>query len=110
VSRSTTEFPDGGMPLDFREWLLDFLRKLEEKVDRLLRSAAPVPKKDWYTTEEFGQLVNLSAYQVREYCRAGRIRASRKRAGRGAFLAWVISHEELLRFQREGPLPPGQVA
>jgi hypothetical protein len=37
--------------------------------------------------------------------RLGRIRALKKASGRGKHASWVIPHEELLRFQREGLLP-----
>jgi hypothetical protein len=61
--------------------------------------------KDWYTTDEFAKLVSKAEFTVREWCRNGRVKAEKRRSGRGAFAAWVISHEELLRYQREGLLP-----
>lgn len=61
--------------------------------------------KDWYTTEEFAHLVGKAEFTVREYCRHGRLNAEKRQSGRGAHPAWVISHQELLRFQREGLLP-----
>jgi Helix-turn-helix domain len=61
--------------------------------------------REWYTTEEFARLVSKAEFTVREWCRLGRIHAEKRRSGRGAFSAWVISHQELLRFQREGLLP-----
>ena len=61
--------------------------------------------RDWYTTEQFAQIVGKSEFTVREYCRRGRIKAEKRRSGRGAHPAWVISHEELQRFQHEGLLP-----
>jgi len=54
--------------------------------------------RDWYTTEQFAQIVGKSEFTVREYCRRGRIKAEKRRSGRGAHPAWVISHEELQRF------------
>jgi hypothetical protein len=60
--------------------------------------------KDWYTTEEFARQASKAEFTVREWCRLGRIRAENRKSGRGAFAAWVISHQELLRFQREGLL------
>jgi hypothetical protein len=61
--------------------------------------------KDWYSTGEFAQLVGKAEFTVREWCRLGRIRAGKRLSGRGAFPAWSISHQELLRYQREGLLP-----
>ncbi|MAT50230.1 MAG: hypothetical protein CMK32_03485 [Porticoccaceae bacterium] len=64
--------------------------------------------KDWYGIEEFARLVGRSPFTCREWCRLGRIEASKKASGRGAFTAWVISHAELLRFQREGLRKPSR--
>jgi hypothetical protein len=61
--------------------------------------------KDWYTVEEFARIVGRSEFTCREYCRLGRINAQKRMSGRGAYASWVISHEELQRFQREGLLP-----
>jgi excisionase family DNA binding protein len=61
--------------------------------------------KDWYTTEEIAALVGKSEYTVREWCRQGRIRAQKKGSGRGKYQSWVVGHEELERFQKEGLLP-----
>ena len=61
--------------------------------------------RDWYTTEQFAQLVGKAEFTVREWCRHGRVHAEKRKSGRGAFAAWVISHEEFLRYQREGLLP-----
>jgi hypothetical protein len=55
--------------------------------------------------EEFARLVGREAFTCREYCRLGRIRALKKASGRGKYASWVIPHDELLRFQREGLLP-----
>jgi hypothetical protein len=61
--------------------------------------------KDWYSTEESARILGKAEFTVREWCRLGRIRAEKRRSGRGAHAAWVVSHQELLRFQREGLLP-----
>jgi hypothetical protein len=60
--------------------------------------------KDWYSTGEFAQLVGKAEFTVREWARLGRIRAEKRLSGRGAFPAWCISHQEFLRYQREGLL------
>jgi hypothetical protein len=60
--------------------------------------------KDWYSTGEFARHTGKAEFTVREWCRLGRIRAEKRKSGRGAFAAWVISHEELMRYQREGLL------
>jgi hypothetical protein len=61
--------------------------------------------KDWYSTEEFARLAGKAEFTVREWCRHGRVRAQKRLSGRGASSAWVVSHAELLRYQREGLLP-----
>jgi hypothetical protein len=61
--------------------------------------------KECYEVEEFARLVGKAPFTVREWCRLGRIKAGKRRSGRGAFASWVISHDELQRYQREGLLP-----
>ena len=64
--------------------------------------------KDHYSTDEFARLVGKAEFTVREWARLGRINAEKRKSGRGAHPAWVVSHQELLRYQREGLLPCGQ--
>jgi len=61
--------------------------------------------KDFYEIEEFARLVGKACFTCREWCRLGRIRADKKLSGRGAYARWVVSHPELLRYQKEGLLP-----
>ena len=61
--------------------------------------------KDYYEIEEFAQIVGKAPFTVREWCRLGRIHAEKKNSGRGPYARWVVSHQELLRYQREGLLP-----
>lgn len=62
--------------------------------------------RDWYTTEQFASVVGLAEFTVREHCRLGRLNAEKRRSGRGAYCSWVISHQELKRYQQHGLLPP----
>src|SRR5947209_5990484 len=78
------------------------LDRIEAALTDLVRQRVA---KDYYTTEEFAHIVARAEYTVREYCRQGRIRAEKKGSGRGKYQSWVISHAELLRFQRDGLLP-----
>src|SRR5262245_16264670 len=76
-----------------------------EKIEILLAELVErQPVREWYTTEEFARAVGKSEFTVREWCRLERIRAQKRHSGRGAFAAWCISHQELLRYQREGLL------
>jgi hypothetical protein len=61
--------------------------------------------REWYTTEQVARLVGKAEFTVREWCRHGRLKAEKRMSGRGAYPAWVVSHDELLRHQREGLLP-----
>jgi Helix-turn-helix domain len=61
--------------------------------------------RDFYTVEEFARIVGRAEYTCREWCRLGRISAKKLPHGRGNEGEWRVSHEELLRYQREGLLP-----
>ena len=89
------------MNTDQMDLLLARLDKIEAGVTELLRQRTV---KDWYTTEEFAKLVGKAEFTVREWCRLGRVNAEKRMSGRGAFPAWVVSHQELQRYQREGLL------
>jgi hypothetical protein len=87
---------------------------VEERLDRIEQLLASLVEREtmreWYTTEQFAQIVGKAEFTVREWCRRGRVNAEKRNSGRGAFPAWVISHAELLRYQREGLLPIPQPA
>lgn len=78
------------------------LENIEAKLDALVERQTV---REWYSVEEFARLLHKAEFTVREWCRLGRIHAEKKGSGRGAFPAWCISHQELLRYQREGLLP-----
>ena len=82
---------------------------IEERLERIEGMLATLVKrqtvKDWYSTDEVARLVGKAEFTVREWCRLGRIRAEKRLSGRGAFPAWVVSHQELTRYQRDGLLP-----
>jgi hypothetical protein len=82
---------------------------IEDRLDRIESLLAALVErqavKDWYTTEEIARLVGKAEFTVREWCRLGRIHAEKRQSGRGPHACWVVSHQELLRFQREGLLP-----
>lgn len=82
---------------------------MDERLSRIEQMLAVLVERqtgrDWYTTEEAARLLGKAEFTIREWCRLGRIRAEKRRSGRGAFAAWVVSHAELQRYQREGLLP-----
>jgi hypothetical protein len=83
--------------------------ELAERLDRIEEMLAALVGrqaiKDFYSTDEFARIVSKAEFTVREWCRLGRIRADKRRSGRGAHPAWVISHQELVRYQKEGLFP-----
>jgi hypothetical protein len=82
--------------------ILKTLERLETMLTVLVEQQTV---REWYSTGEFAHVVGKAEFTVREWCRLGRIHAEKRRSGRGAFPAWVVSHDELLRYQREGLLP-----
>lgn len=82
--------------------VIDRLAKVEAALDLLVKRETV---KDWYSTDELAQILGKAEFTVREWCRLGRVRAEKKGSGRGKFFAWVVSHDEVLRIQREGLLP-----
>ena len=81
------------------------LERLEKIEATLMLLAEKQMVKDWYATDEIARIVGKAEFTVREWCRLGRMHAEKRMSGRGAFPAWVISHQELLRYQRGGLLP-----
>ena len=86
--------------------------RLEELRSMVLLLIERQTVKDFYEIEEFAKLVGKSCFSCREWCRNRRIHANKKLSGRGGSTRWVVSHEEYLRYQKEGLLPlrqPGDV-
>jgi hypothetical protein len=87
---------------------------VEERLDKieqlLLVLVERQQVREYYSVEEFARIVGRAEFTCREWCRHGRVKAAKKESGRGAYASWVISHEELLRFQREGLLPVRRTA
>jgi hypothetical protein len=82
--------------------LVERLQRIEAVLTALFQQQTV---KDWYSTAEVALILGRAEFTVREWCRLGRVRAEKRQSGRGAYPAWVISHEELLRYRREGLLP-----
>ncbi len=82
---------------------------LDERLDRTesLLSALVERQaiKDFYEIEEFARLVGKAAFTCREWARLGRIHGQKRHSGRGAHAAWVVSHQELERYRKDGLLP-----
>ncbi len=85
------------------------MHTLEERLERIESMLVTLVEqqtvRDWYNTDQVAQIVGKSEFTVREWARLGRIRAEKQKSGRGAHAAWVISHAELVRIQRDGLIP-----
>ncbi len=83
--------------------------KLRERLDRIEAALATLVERqttrDWYTIEDVAKLLGKAPFTVREWARNRRINAQKQGSGRGKFQAWVVSHAELQRIEREGLLP-----
>lgn len=87
------QLPHPSPPLQVR------LATLEENVQELIQEH---PGREWYSVEEFAELVGKAEFTVREWCRHGRIRAEKQPGGRGSYASWVIGRAELDRYRAEG--------
>ena len=82
--------------------LIELLRNIEAMLTILLERQTV---REWYTTEQAARLLGRAEYTVRAWFKNGRLKAQKRMSGRGAYSAWVVSHAELVRYQREGLLP-----
>lgn len=85
--------------------LLDVVERLTRIEDAITALRRENTTKDSYSTAEVAALLGKAEYTVREWCRQGRVRASKKPYARGAHPEWLITHEELTRIRNEGLLP-----
>jgi hypothetical protein len=88
--------------VDEEENLLHRLTQIEKALSLLAQQRLV---KDFYTTSEIAELLNKSAFTVREWCRHGRIVALKRACGRGRTCEWIVSNAELLRIKNHGLLP-----
>jgi hypothetical protein len=114
---SENPLPANSLPVDYLwfasrfENLLDRLESLESAVTAVedavssSRATAPQEPRDYYSTQEFGDLVGRSEYTVREWCRLMRINAEKADSGRGDAKSWKIHVAELQRYRDHGLLP-----
>ena len=83
----------------------DFAQRLD-RIEQILQSIIEQRTiKDWYTTAEVERVLGKAEFTVREWCRLGRVRAEKKKCGRGVASEWIISHEELTGVRNEGLQP-----
>ena len=82
--------------------VIERLSRIEGVIQSLVRERTP---KEWYSTADVATVLEKAEYTVREWCRQGRVRATKKQYARGAHSEWLISHEELTRIRNKGLLP-----
>ena len=92
----------GESPVNLDEEILVRLERIERELQELVSQRVI---KEYYTTSEVAQRLGRAEFTVREWCRLGRVWASKRECGRGNSKEWMISHEELMRIQNEGLLP-----
>jgi hypothetical protein len=78
------------------------LNRIEQALDLLVQQRAV---KEWYSTAEVAKTLGRAEFTVREWCRLGRVKAEKKKCGRGVASEWIVSHAELTRVRNEGLLP-----
>lgn len=91
----------------FNEEFADWLKKLIERIlqDALSKTNGKELNKKWLTPAEFAAATKRAPYTVREWCRYGRINASKRACGRGNAKEWMIPSSEIERFGNDGLLP-----
>lgn len=82
--------------------LMTRLANIEAMLEALVSQKAI---KEWYSTAEIAAILGKAEFTVREWCRLGRIKAAKKKCGRGIASEWMISHDELCRVRNEGLQP-----
>jgi len=82
--------------------LAHIMKMLDELLTSSRRSAAT---KQAYSPAEAAAILGKRPYTTREWCRLGRINATKRPVGRGAAEEWEISNEEIERIQNHGLLP-----
>lgn len=98
----STESP----PAEAWQEIIERLARLEAGLTAVLgRLSTETVENAAYSTAEVAALLGKDEFTVREWCRLGRVKASKKRSGRGRHKAWVISGEEVERYRREGLIP-----
>lgn len=79
------------------------LASMEAMLKQLLK--APATDRASYSVEEVAEMLGKAPFTVREWCRDGRINASKRAEKRGGTEMWSISAQEVTRYQNDGLLP-----
>ena len=87
---------------ELMQLLFHRLTRIEERLQELVDEKQ---QKEFYSTQEVAEQLGRAEFTVREWCRLGRINATKRATGRGRSQEWMVSHEELTRVRNEGLLP-----
>jgi len=84
------------------------LDAIERKLDRILYElgqARADSTRTHFTVEEAARALGKTTFTVREWCRLGRMNATKRAEKRGGAEMWNISAQEIDRVRNEGLLP-----
>jgi hypothetical protein len=83
------------------------LARIEQLLVELVTEQRGRPAtKEFYSTAEFAEIVGRAEWTVRNWCRTGRIVATKPAQRYKGSSEWLISHDELVRYHNRGLLPP----
>jgi hypothetical protein len=99
--------PDIVMMLSGMQETMNAMRAELHEVRAELREkpAVPVEPRAAYSVAEAAVKFQKAEYTVRNWCREGRINATKRAERRGCSEVWSISAEEVTRYKNEGLLP-----
>lgn len=83
--------------------LRSFVGSRLARVEAAIRELDPsLRDRQWYSVKDVARRLGKTEYTVRQWCRQRRLLAEKLDFGRGGQGEWRISHDELLRLEREG--------
>ena len=90
--------------------MTEVLSRLDDRLSRIeaavvSTSGFPLMTREWYSVAQAAELVNRKPFTVREWCRNGRVTAEKRVSGRGRHSEWMISADEIRRYENHGLLP-----
>jgi hypothetical protein len=92
---------------DIHPGLTASLTALNTKLDQIIHKlSGPREERSCYTVEETAEKIGRMPYTVRDWCRLGRINATKRAERRGGAELWSVSAAELTRYRNEGLLTP----
>lgn len=95
------------MMTEIHPGLLAKMTDMQSMLDRIFDAVTrPSLDRACYTVEAVAKKVGRKPYTVREWCREGRINATKRTERRGGAELWSISSEELSRLDNLGLLSP----